>query len=188
MYLTKSIFKTISIFLILIGFNKAYADAHKSKKGPELEYFGTLSYADITRMNGYKRNFIADIPSGTLTLANGDKGKVASPCADYGNMQKERTIDLDVRCSVTMEDGSELYIIYGGKMIMDEKSDELNKEAKLLTPKNGLDYWIAAPLIRTTSEKYDYMNYIQLIGKGKKAIMTPPISVTYDLYKVVYSK
>ena len=23
------------------------------------------------------------------------------------------------------------------------------------------------PLIRTTSEKYDYMNYIQLIGKGK---------------------
>ena len=139
-------------------------------------------------MNGYKRNFIADIPSGTLTLANGDKGKVSSPCADYGNMQKERTIDLEVRCSVTMEDGSELYIIYGGKMIMDEKSDTLNKEGKVLTPKNGLDYWIAAPLIRTTSEKYDYMNYIQLIGKGKKAIMSPPLSVTYDLYKVIYSK
>ena len=103
-------------------------------------------------------------------------------------MQKERTIALDVRCSVTMEDGSELYIIYGGKMIMDEKSDKLNEEGKLLTPKNGLDYWIAAPLIRTTSEKYDYMNYIQLIGKGKKAIMAPPISVTYELFKVVYSK
>ena len=188
MYLIKSIFKIVSIIIISIGLNKSYADGHKSKKGPELEYFGTLSYAEITRMNGYKRNFIADIPSGTLTLANGDKGKVASPCADYGNVQKERTIDLDVRCSVTMEDGSELYIIYGGKMIMDEKSDKLNEEGKLLTPKNGLDYWIAAPLIRTTSEKYDYMNYIQLIGKGKKAIMAPPISVTYELFKVVYSK
>ena len=29
-----------------------------------------------------------------------------------------------------MEDGSELYIIYGGKMIMDEKSDKLNEEEK----------------------------------------------------------
>ena len=182
----KPILKLILISLMLTCLNKAYADGHKAKKGPELEYFGTLSYADITRMNGYKRNFIADIPAGELILVNGDKGKVASPCADFGNLQKERTIDLDVRCSITMEDGSELYIIYGGKMIMDEKSDKLNEEGKLLTPKNGLEYWISAPLIRTSSEKYDYMNYIQLIGKGKKAIMAPPISVTYELYKVLY--
>ena len=181
----------IYIKLIFLGFmfllnNNINADGHSEKKGPKLEYFGTLSYADITRMNGYKRNFIADIPAGELILANGDKGKVASPCADFGNLQKERTIDLDVRCSITMEDGSELYIIYGGKMIMDEKSDKLNEEGKVLTPKKGLDYWISAPLIRTSSEKYDYMNYIQLIGKGEKAIMAPPISVTYELYKVVY--
>ena len=51
----------LPIILLIIGFNKAYADGHKSQKGPKLEYFGTLSYADITRMNGYKRNFIADI-------------------------------------------------------------------------------------------------------------------------------
>ena len=186
--------KLLNIYLKLIFFgfmfflnNSINADGHSEKKGPKLEYFGTLSYADITRMNGYKRNFIADIPAGELILANGDKGKVASPCADFGNLQKERTIDLDVKCSITMEDGSELYIIYGGKMIMDEKSAKLNEEGKLLTPKNGLDYWISAPLIRTSSEKYDYMNYIQLIGKGKKAIMAPPISVTYELYKVLYN-
>ena len=87
-----------------------------------------------------------------------------------------------------MEDGSELYLFYGGKQIMDEKSDQLIKEGKTLTAKNGIEYWISAPLIRTSSEKYDYMNYIQLIGKGKKAIMAPPISVTYELFKVVYAK
>ena len=87
-----------------------------------------------------------------------------------------------------MEDGSELYLFYGGKQIMDKKSDQLIKEGKTLTAKNGIDYWISAPLIRTSSEKYDYMNYIQLIGKGKKAIMSPPISVTYELFKVKYSK
>ena len=186
MYLIKLIFKTLPIIFILIIFNKANADGHSEKKAPELEYFGTLSYADITRINDFKRNFIADINVGTLTLANGDKGKVASPCADYGNVQKERTLDLDVKCSITMEDGSELFIFYGGKQIMDEKSDQLIKEGKTLTPKNGIKYWISAPLIRTSSEKYDYMNFIQLIGKGKKAIMSPPISVTYDLFKVMY--
>ena len=91
-------------------------------------------------MNGYKRNFIADIPSGTLTLANGDKGKVASPCADYGNMQKERTIDLDVR-NALLNYGGRFRVIYHlwKKMKNHEKSDKLNEDGKLLTPKNGLD-------------------------------------------------
>ena len=78
-------FLTLFFSFIFFCLSNIYADGHSEKKGPELEYFGTLSYADITRINDYKRNFIADIPSGTLTLANGDKGKVASPCADYGN-------------------------------------------------------------------------------------------------------
>ena len=175
----------IALFLIL---SNANADGHQDKKGPQFEYFGSLSYVDITRFNDYKQNFIADLPDGSFILANGDKGKIASPCADFGKLQKERTIDLDVRCSITMEDGSELYIFYGGKMIFDEKSDKLNEEGKILTPKNGLAYWVSAPLIRTSSEKYDYMNDIQLIGIGRNAKMAPPISATYDLYKVNYLK
>ena len=181
--------KLIIFFVtLLLSFNNTYADGHKDKKGPNFEYFGSLSYVDITRFNDYKQNFIADLPDGSFILANGDKGKIASPCADFGKLQKERTIDLDVRCSITMEDGSELYIFYGGKMIFDKKSDKLNEEGKILTPKNGLAYWVSAPLIRTSSEKYDYMNDIQLIGMGRNAKMAPPISATYDLYKVVYLK
>ena len=176
--------KSFLVCLITLLLIKGYASDHK--KEPKLEYFGTLSYIDITRINDYKENFIADIPAGTLTLANGDKGKVASPCADYGKLQKARTIDLDVRCSVSMEDGSELYLFYGGKMIFDEKSDKLNEEGKVLTPENGLKYWVSAPLIRTSSEKYGYMNDIQLIGIGKNAKMAPPISATYELYIVNY--
>ena len=178
--------KTLFFSVFVFCFSSVYADGHKMKKGPELEYFGTLSYVDITRFNDYKQNFIADLPDGIFTLANGDKGKIASPCADFGKLQKERTIDLDVRCSITMEDGSELYIFYGGKMIFDKKSDKLNEEGKILTPKNGLAYWVSAPLIRTSSEKYDYMNDIQLIGIGRNAKMAPPITATYDLYKIVY--
>ena len=181
-------FKTLFLAFIISSLSNTYADGHKEIQGPQFEYFGSLSYLDITRFNDYKENFIADLPDGSLILANGEKGKIASPCADFGKLQKERTIDLDVRCSVTMEDGSELYIFYGGKMIFDKKSDKLNEEGKVLTPKNGLAYWVSAPLIRTSSEKYDYMNDIQLIGIGRNAKMAPPISATYDLYKVVYLK
>ena len=178
--------KALFLCFLVFCFSNIYADGHEAKKGPQFEYFGSLSYIDITRFNDYKQNFIADLPDGSLILANGDKGKIASPCADFGKLQKERTIDLDVRCSITMEDGSELYIFYGGKMIFDKKSDKLNEEGKILKPNNGLAYWVSAPLIRTSSEKYDYMNDIQLIGIGRNAKMAPPISATYDLYKVVY--
>ena len=50
--------------------------------------------------------FVANLGSGTLTLANGDVGKVSAPCADFGNAQKELWLDLDVRCTFTMDDGS----------------------------------------------------------------------------------
>ena len=179
-------FNTLFFTFIVFCFVNTYADGHEIKKSPKFEYFGSLSYVDITRFNDYKENFIADLPDGSLILANGEKGKIASPCADFGKLQNKLTIDLDVRCSVTMEDGSELYIFYGGKMIFDEKSDQMNEEGKTLTPNNGLAYWVSAPLIRTSSEKYDYMNYIQLIGIGKNAKMASPISATYDLYKVTY--
>ena len=56
-----------------------------------------------------------------------------------------------------MDDGSHLYIFYGGKMIMDDKRGQACK--------SGIDYWING----TSSQKYDYMNYIQLIGKGVMA-------------------
>ena len=89
--------KKLIVFLIalFLCFSYTYADGHKDKKGPQFEYFGSLSYVDITRFNDYKQNFIADLPDGSFILANGDKGKIASPCADFGKLQKERTIDLD---------------------------------------------------------------------------------------------
>ena len=73
------------------------------------------------------------LQSGTLTLANGDIGKVSAPCADFGNAQKELWFDLDVRCTFTMDDGSHLYIFYGEKY-MDDKATQLmdDMEAKIL--------------------------------------------------------
>ena len=73
------------------------------------------------------------------------------------------------------------------KMIMDNKATQLMDEGKPWKPKSGIDYWINAPLIRTSSQKYDYMNYIQLIGKGVIADLSAGY-VTYNLYKVLYSK
>ena len=79
--------KLIIFFVtLLLSFGNTYADGHKDKKGPQFEYFGSLSYVDITRFNDYKQNFIADLPDGSFILANGDKGKIASPCADFGKI------------------------------------------------------------------------------------------------------
>ena len=175
----------VSCMIFCLG-NISAADP-KNNNAPKLEYFGSLTYRDIGKVKNFSRNFVANLGSGTLTLANGDIGKVSAPCADFGNAQKELWFDLDVRCTFTMDDGSHLYIFYGGKMIMDDKAMQLMDESKPWKPKNGIDYWINAPLIRTSSQKYDYMNYIQLIGKGIIADLSAGY-VTYDLYKVLYQK
>lgn len=175
----------VSSMILCLG-NISAADS-KNNSAPKLEYFGSLTYRDIGKVKNFSRNFVANLGSGTLTLANGDIGKVSAPCADFGNAQKELWFDLDVRCTFTMDDGSHLYIFYGGKMIMDDKAMQLLNERKPWKPKSGIDYWINAPLIRTSSQKYDYMNYIQLIGKGIIADLSAGY-VKYDLYKVLYQK
>ena len=183
----RNVMKSTLITFSIFWFSSNYANEHKTKKGPELEYFGSLTYKDIGEVRNFKRNFVANLGSGNLTLANGDIGKITAPCADFGNAQKELWFDLDVRCTITMDDGSHLYIFYGGKMIMDNQAMQLMDEGKPWKPKSGIDYWINAPMIRTSSEKYDFMNYIQLIGKGVKADLSAGY-VTYDLYKVLYEK
>ena len=179
--------KSVLISFMIFCIGTIYAADAKNNNAPKLEYFGSLTYRDIGEVKNFSRNFVANLGSGTLTLANGDVGKVSAPCADFGNAQKELWLDLDVRCTFTMDDGSLLYIFYGGKMIMDDNAMNLMDEGKPWKPKSGIDYWINAPLIRTSSQKYDYMNYIQLIGKGVIADLSAGY-VTYNLYKVLYSK
>ena len=43
---------------------------------------------------------------------------------------------------------------------MDDKAIQLMNEGKPWNPKSGIDYWKNSPLIRMSSQKYDYMNYI----------------------------
>jgi len=187
MKISSFVLKSVFVSSMIFCFGNITAADPKNNKAPKLEYFGSLTYRDIGEGKNFSRNFVANLGSGTLTLANGDIGKVSAPCADFGNAQKELWFDLDVRCTFTMEDGAHLYIFYGGKMIMDDKAKELMDEGKPWKPKNGIKYWINAPLIRTSSQKYDYMNYIQLIGKGVIADLSAGY-VTYNLYRVLYSK
>ena len=46
----------------------------KNRNAPELEYFGSLTYRDIGEVKNFSRTFVANLASGTLTLANGDIG------------------------------------------------------------------------------------------------------------------
>ena len=84
----RSILRLTLITFSIFWFSSNYANEHKTKKGPELEYFGSLTCRDIGEVRNFKRDFVANLGSGNWTIANGDMGKITAPCADFGNAQK----------------------------------------------------------------------------------------------------
>ena len=74
--------------------------------------------------------------------------------------------------------------IRNGHDVVNLSDRDTIKFNRYISAKSGIDYWINAPLIRTSSQKYDYMNYIQLIGKGVIADLSAGY-VTYNLYKIL---
>ena len=96
---------------------------------------------------------------------------------------------MNVHCNIKMDDGSVLLWEYRGRLKMNETGGKNMEVGKPITPTDGMDYWISIPLVKTTSEKYAWLNESIFIGKG--TFFQPPAEgvkgyVTYDIYKVNY--
>jgi len=79
MKISRFVLKLAFIGSMVFCFGSITAADPKNNKAPKLEYFGSLTYRDIGEGKNFSRNFVANLGSGTLTLANGDIGKVSAP-------------------------------------------------------------------------------------------------------------
>jgi len=72
---------------------------------------------------------------------------------------------LDVRITLETDDGEFIYMSYTG----------------VLRPGEDGLYWRVRPIFSTASEKYDWLNHIVYIGKGKQV----PGKAAYDIFGIL---
>ena len=176
----------IGIFTILFCFFKWNT---VSANPPSMEKVGSIK-VDLGENAWVEKDlWVWNLPGGKLTLSGGGTGNLIGPCGEWGELRDSGTLAMNVHCNIKMDDGSVLLWEYRGRLKMNETGGKNMEVGKPITPTDGMDYWISIPLVKTTSEKYAWLNESIFIGKG--TFFQPPAEgikgyVTYDIYKVNY--
>ena len=173
----------VTILFCFFKFNTVSANP------PSMEKVGSIKVDLGENAFVEKDLWVWNLPGGKLTLTGGGTGNLIGPCGEWGELRDSGTIAMNVHCNIKMDDGSVLLWEYRGRLKMNETGGKNWEVGKPITPTDGMDYWISIPLVKTTSEKYAWLNESIFIGKG--TFFQPPTEnvkgyVTYDIYKVNY--
>jgi hypothetical protein len=107
---------------------------------------------------------------------------VIAPSADWLKILPSGALRLDVRVTLKTVDDQLIYLSYGGVILHSAESFERLMNGEVLT---SLDhYFVTAPTMRTASEKYAWVNYLQFIGKVVEVKVGEGSFVKYDIYAV----
>lgn len=108
--------------------------------------------------------------------------KAIHPCADWSAQLSNGNAALDVRCTLRTESGDLIYIEYSG--LIDWSEEKLRRCRQGETLKGSDLYLRSAPVFKTRSEKYMWLNDIQAVGILKELKCGADFSVSYDIYSV----
>ena len=86
-----------------------------------------------------------------------------------------------------MPDKSKIYLEYSSKLTPDETFwDKITSDKSISAPNNGLKYWFAEFKMKTTSEKYSWVNEHIFLGKSIELLGDTSVQgkgrAFYDLY------
>lgn len=92
--------------------------------------------------------------------------QVGGPAGDWALLDKDGSLQIDVRCTLQTEDGAAIYVSYQGR------SDYLQAgQAPIIT----------APTFETNDHRYAWLNKVQAIGRGRAE---GPSKLVYEIYEV----
>ena len=167
---------TISVF-IMIGISKA-----QEVNSPTLSYAMTYQ-ADLLPPQVVAPNrLVWDAPSGWVKSVDESTGKIIEPSGDWMTVTTPDGFSLDVRASILMDDGAQIYVEYKGRVKLTEQGLAKMQAAELLTSEDF--YFITSPTVMTIAEKYLWMNDSTFVSKG--VAFQPPTAekmgyVRYDV-------
>lgn len=109
-------------------------------------------------------------------------GKVLSPSADWIRAMPGGSSRLDVRATIKTDDGALIYLTYSGVVSHTKESAERRARGEVLTSKDY--YFITAPTMQTSADKYAWLNRVQCVGKMVEVKAGDGAFVKYDIYIV----
>lgn len=108
-------------------------------------------------------------------------GKFIPPGGDWLRVMPSGALRLDVRATLKTDDGALIYIAYNGIIQHSKESAEKFNAGEVLTTKD-IPYFITAPTFETSSEKYAWLNSVQLVNKMVELKLGEGGYVKYDVY------
>lgn len=128
--------------------------------------------------------FISTISSGREGWVKGPKinGRIIPPAADWVRIMPAGNARIDVRQTVKTDDGALIYISSNGIVSYTKESWERLMKGEVITGEDH--YFILAPTMQTSAEKYMWLNHVQCIGKVVEMQLGENASVKYDIYVV----
>ncbi|MEO8005112.1 MAG: DUF3237 domain-containing protein [Betaproteobacteria bacterium] len=124
---------------------------------------------------------IVNVKPGGWAKGSKISGTFIPPGGDWLRVLPSGALRLDVRATLKTDDGALIYITYNGIIQHSaESADKLNK-GELLTAKD-IPYFIAAPTFETSSEKYAWLNSVQLAIKMVELKLGEGGYVKYDVF------
>jgi hypothetical protein len=107
-------------------------------------------------------------------------GTLLAPAADWLRVMPGGNLRLDVRGTFKTDDGALVYITYNGVIRHTKESAERLRQGEVLTSQDF--YFLTAPTMQTSSEKYAWLNHVQCIGKVVEVKTGENSFVKYDIF------
>lgn len=148
------------LLLTLTGFvNSSYAQTTQINT----EYLMTV-YIPTERKAIDSSLTVVNIPHGGWVKGPRISGKIAAPGGDWIRTTPSGALRLDVRLTIETDDGAQICMTYGGVVVGSKEAGEALARGDVLNDK-GMPYFITTPQFQTSSEKYNWMNQVQGVGK-----------------------
>lgn len=110
-------------------------------------------------------------------------GKVIPPGGDWARIMPSGAIRLDVRLLIETDDNAKIHMSYNGVFVLNKEAIEALNRGEAVTHQS-VPYFVTAPTFQTSSEKYDYLNKVQAVGKMVEFKRSDPMHIKYDVFVV----
>lgn len=155
--------KIYVLLLLLLTLTNFVNSSHAQSTQISTEYLMTV-YIPTERKAIDSSLTVVNILPGGWVKGPRISGKIVSPAGDWIRTTPSGALRLDVRLTIETDDGAQIYMTYGGVVVGSKEAGDALARGEVLNDK-GMPYFITTPQFQTSSEKYNWMNQVQGVGK-----------------------